>query len=244
MPLLNHFHPPLYPIRHWESFHGQWAAAIADSLNQHLLPKDYFAEMQVHVGSRVEVDIATLHDERPLGRESLGNGGVATLPVRPWAPPAPAMSIPAVYPDSLEVLVYSTETGATVVAAVELVSPGNKDRAEFRTGFAAKCASYLQQGIGLVIVDIVTNRSGNLHNELVQLLKVGEQFQIPDEGLYAVAYRPIRRPNDERIDIWPASLALNHPLPLLPLAIDKGIVLPLDLDSPYLEACRRSRISQ
>ncbi|HXE54880.1 MAG TPA: hypothetical protein VN541_17800, partial [Tepidisphaeraceae bacterium] len=113
MPLLDHFRPPLYPIRHWESFHGQWAAAIANSLNQHVLPKDYFAEMQVHVGSRVEVDIATLHDERPLGRESLENGGVATLPVRPWAPPAPAMSIPAVYPDSLEVLVYSTETGAT-----------------------------------------------------------------------------------------------------------------------------------
>src|SRR6185312_11358556 len=142
------------------------------------------------------------------------------------------------------VLVYSTETGATMVAAVELVSPGNKDRAEFRTGFAAKCASYLQQGIGLIIVDIVTNRSGNLHNELVQLLKVGEQFQIAGDGLYAVAYRPIRRPNDERIDIWPAALGVGKPLPLLPLAIDKGIVLPLDLDSPYLEACRRSRIPQ
>src|SRR5690348_12706618 len=226
MPLLDHFHPPLYPIRHWESFHGQWAAAIADSLNQHLLPKDYFAEMQVHVGSRVEVDLATLHDQRHSAQETTGNGGVATLVARPWAPPAPAMSFAAIFPDSLEVLVYSTETGATVVAAVELVSPGNKDRAEFRTGFVAKCASYLQQGIGLIIVDIVTNRSGNMHNELVKLLSVGDQFRIPNDDLYAVGYRPIRRPNDERIDVWPAALGIGKPLPLLPLAIDKGIVLP------------------
>lgn len=244
MPLLDHFHPPLYPIRHWESFHGQWAAAIANSLNQHILPKDYFAEMQVHVGSRVEVDIATLHDERPALREDRGNGGVATLSAPPWAPPVPAISIPAIFPDSQEVLVYSTETGATVVAAVELISPGNKDRAEFRTGFAAKCASYLQQGIGLIIVDIVTNRSGNMHNELMSLLNVGSQFRMANDNLYAVAYRPIRRPNDERIDIWPAALTVGKPLPLLPLAIDKGVVLPLDLDGPYVEACRRSRIEQ
>src|SRR5258706_10345972 len=45
MPLLDHFNPPLYPARHWEAFHGRWAAAISDALNA-VLPKGYFAEMQ------------------------------------------------------------------------------------------------------------------------------------------------------------------------------------------------------
>ncbi|HEY2588122.1 MAG TPA: DUF4058 family protein [Tepidisphaeraceae bacterium] len=169
-------------------------------------------------------------------------GGVATLRAKPWAPPAPAMSMPTIFPDSIEVLVYNTEAGATVVAAIELVSPGNKDRPETRRAFAAKCATYLQHGIGLIVVDVVTDRSANLHNELVDLLDVGDRFAVAGAELLAVAYRPVRRPDVERIDVWPAPLAVGKPLPLLPLALDKGICIPLDLEPPYVEACQRSRL--
>jgi hypothetical protein len=34
MPLLDHFHPPLSKQRHWDSFHGAWAEAIAWHLNE------------------------------------------------------------------------------------------------------------------------------------------------------------------------------------------------------------------
>ena len=63
MPLLDHFHPPLQGHRHWEGFHGWWAAAIAGSLNEHLLPPEYFAEFQVTVGTRIEVDVATFTED-------------------------------------------------------------------------------------------------------------------------------------------------------------------------------------
>lgn len=243
MPLLDHFNPPLYPARHWESFHSQWAGEIANTLNRQLLPERYFAEIQVHIGSRVEVDVATLHDpDAPSALTEDGGVAVATRPARAWSPPAAAMSMPAIFPDSVGVLVYGMEAGYTLVAAVELVSPANKDRAEARRGFAAKCATYLQQGIGLIIADVVTARGGNLHNELVELLGIGEQFTIPHDRLYAVAYRPVRRPNDERIDVWPAKLEVAEKLPVLPLALDRGICLPLDLEPPYVEACRRSRL--
>ena len=58
-------------------------------------------------------------------------------------------------------------------AAIELVSPGNKDRPEARRAFAAKCAGYLTAGVGLVVVDIVTDRLANLHNELIELMRQG-----------------------------------------------------------------------
>jgi hypothetical protein len=58
VPLLDHFHPPLLGHRHWEAFHGWWAAAIAGDLNQKL-PEEYFAEFQVTLGARIEVDVAT-----------------------------------------------------------------------------------------------------------------------------------------------------------------------------------------
>src|SRR2546423_15620395 len=113
MPLLDHFHPPLSRERSWEHFHARWAAALADALNMGGLPAGYFAEMQVHVGSRVEVDLGTF-EERGNGPATPPSGGVATAVASPvWAPPAPALVMPAVFPDELEVLVYDTEGGPT-----------------------------------------------------------------------------------------------------------------------------------
>jgi hypothetical protein len=43
MPLLDHFHPPLTPVRAWESFHAMWATEVARTLNRRVLPKGYFA---------------------------------------------------------------------------------------------------------------------------------------------------------------------------------------------------------
>jgi hypothetical protein len=246
MPLLDHFQPPLSVRRHWESFHAYWASAIGESLNRTLPSKDYFAEVQVHVGSRVEIDVATFEQESAGERTGSSRGSVAVATAaastRVWSPPTPTFAMPAIFPDSLEVLVISTESGPTLVAAIELISPGNKDRPEERRGFAAKCASYLQQGVGLVIIDIVTRRQANLHDELVRLLDAGDAYLRPEDTLYAVAYRPIRRPNEDKIEVWVESLAVGRSLPTLPLPLDKGQCVPLDLNATYSEACDRARI--
>src|SRR5262249_11405793 len=154
----------------------------------------FFAETQIHIGSRVEVDVATM--EEPLGKgvRPNGAGGAATLAAEVWAPPVPPLIMPAVFPDEIEVEIYGSTTGAHLVAAVELVSPGNKDRPETRRAFAAKCAAYLQLGIGLVIVDVVTDRQANLHDELLDLMAQEKRYRFPGASpLYAVAYRPARR---------------------------------------------------
>src|SRR5438445_3908721 len=163
MPLLDHFHPPLAPRRHWESFHVNWAGAMADALNDQLLPDGYFAEEHAQLGARVEIDVATFA-ESDRGASPPRDGATATIPVRVWTPPAPALVIPAAFPDSFEVLVFQSEGGTRLVGAIELVSPANKDRDSHRQAFVIKCASYLCQGISLAIVDIVTSRQANLHN--------------------------------------------------------------------------------
>jgi len=56
------------------------------------------------------------------------------------------------------------------VAAIELVSPGNKDRPEKRNAFVSKCAALLQKGVAVCIVDVVTTRQFNLYAELLQFL--------------------------------------------------------------------------
>ncbi|MCU0704892.1 MAG: DUF4058 family protein [Fimbriiglobus sp.] len=234
MPLLDHFHPPLEGRRHWESFHAQWAGTIAAALNEHL-PPDYFAESQVHVGPRIEVDVGTF-DDAPAG-----GGGVATAPqVRPTLAP-PDLVLPAVFPPDFGVRVYEGSGGPRLVAAIELVSPGNKDRAEKRTAFAAKCVSHLTAGCGVMIVDVVTSRLSRPLDDLFPLLAPG--VPVPDHGpLSAASFRPLRQGETDSIEVRHRTLTVGGVLPELPLALDAGQFILVDLEAAYEEARARSRL--
>src|SRR5207237_10185361 len=117
--------------------------------------------------------------------------------------------------------------------AIELGSPSNTDRPDTCRAFAAKCVAYLTRGIGLIVVDIVTNRLANLHNDVVRLLGHGEAFLMePADALYAVAYRPSRKTSGDQIEIWPVPLAVGHPLPIVPLALVGAGVVSLDFGQP------------
>lgn len=241
MPLLDHFHPPLSQERHWESFHAAWTVALADALNQ-ILPPNYVAEEQVHAGPSVEIDVATFSQPASNGAAAQP-GGVTTLPARVWTPPAPTLTFPAVFADDFEVRVFRTRSGPQLVAAIELVSPRNKDRAEAREAFVTKCASYLHEGISLIVVDVVTDRHANLHNDLLRVLHVDAHSWLPATvWLYACAYRPIRRQERAEIDAWPTALALAAALPVLPLALTAELSLPVDLEATYTDVCRRRRM--
>jgi hypothetical protein len=239
MPLLDHFHPPLSEERHWESFHGVWAAEIMASLHRGLLPKGYFAEVQIHIGG-VEVDVATLEKAASSAAFEEGNGGVA---VEVEAPPT-TFAMPAVFPDSIEVHVFETSAGPTLVGALEFVSPGNKDRTETRIAFASKCAAYLQQGIGLLVVDVVTDRKANLHDELIELLRLQETFRFPGASrIYCTGYRPYRvEPADGKIDVRCVPLSIGQALPRMPLSLRGGPTVLIDLETTYTDARVRSQL--
>jgi hypothetical protein len=241
MPLRDHFQPPLFPRRAWESFHSQWANSIAAQLNERLARR-FFAEVQVHLGSQVEADVAEF-EQLNGDEEDAGNGGAGGVAVEVWAPPVATLTLPAVFPDDFEIHVRNARDDARLVAVIELVSPGNKDRPETRLAFAAKCAAYLQRGVGVIILDIVTSRHFNLHNELLPLLGLDSTYAMSDEAiLNAVAYRPIRRIERNQIDAWPVVLSIGATLPTLPLALKRFQPVPLHLEAAYEEAVRRSRL--
>jgi hypothetical protein len=237
MPLLDHFHPPLHGPRRWEGFHHAWATVIAQQLNQ-LLPPDYFAEPEITLGPELEIDVATLELTRPAG------GKAAATAV--WSPARPKIATRVSFAqlDGYEIRVYQDVGGAELRAAIELVSPGNKDRQGSRRTFAAKCAGHLRHGIGVVIVDIVTARSANLHAELFDVLEVRSRRAAWDSptGLYAVAYRAVTVRKAPRVEAWPEPLALGQALPVLPLWLALDLSVPLNLEESYLATCRSLRI--
>lgn len=239
MPLLDHFHPPLSIRRHWESLHATWTVCLADALTA-LLPDTYIVEPQTHAGASFEIDVATF--EQSAGASQTGSATAVAKP-RVWTPPEAPLIMPAVFPEGFEVRVFSTKSGPTLVAAIELVSPANKDRPETQRAFATKCASYLYHGISLIVVDVVTERHANLHNLTMQVMDKPAKFLLPeDHSLYAVAYRPLRRHEREEIDLWPERLALGASLPTLPLSVSAELCVPVNLEDTYMDACRRRRI--
>jgi hypothetical protein len=241
MPLLDHFHPPLSTQMRWESFHASWAVKLADALTEQWLPADYIAEAFVHMGPRIEIDVATF--SRPAAVDVGQARNTTTVAPRTWVPTAAAMVLPSAVPETFEVRVLSTDTGPRLVGVIELVSPGNKDRAEERRAFATKCASYLYQGISLIILDIVTNRRANLHNEIMRIMEQTPSSHLsPDVLLYGVAYRPLHREDRDEIEVWTAPLGVGQGLPVLPLALNVELLIAVDFEQTYVDACRRKRL--
>jgi hypothetical protein len=143
------------------------------------LPRRYVAGPRVHSGAFLEGDEAT----------DANDGADSTSPVAivVWEPPERALSIATDLPaqDEYEVRVYDSRRGRRLVAAVEIVSPANKDRPEHRRAFVAKCAALLQQRVSVTIVDLVTARNFNLYAELLETIGAAD----PE----AAACQPLRQ---------------------------------------------------
>jgi hypothetical protein len=243
MPLRDHFHPPIEEQLRWDSLHSGWATRVADLLNDQWLSARFLAVEHTHVGPHIEIDETTL--ERPEhAAASLGNGGAVASLLRTWAPPTGTCTVPLVFPDSFEVRVFAGHGGWFLVGAIEFISPGNKDRPEERRAFAAKCASYLHQGVSVVLIDVVTNRQANLHNEVLRLVNVqDEQAFLPEEvNLYAADYRPALRQDQPGCDVWHQACAVGQPLPTMPLRLTGDLFVPIDFETTYTETCRRRRL--
>lgn len=242
MPLLDHFHPPLHGPRRWEAFHHFWAAMIAQQLNE-VLPADYFAESEISLGPELEIDVATMEDTAASGAIAIATQEQGA---EVWAPPRPRFAVTADYSrlDTIEIRVSQDLGGAELRAAIELVSPGNKDRAGSRLTFVAKCAGYLKHGISVVVVDVVTSRAANLHRELFQVLEIKSRHAEwhSTTGLSAVAYRPVTTRRRPRIEVWPERLALGKALPVMPLWLTLDLSIPLRLEESYLSTCRSLRL--
>ncbi len=229
MPLHDHFRGELARLRTWTSFHAAWATYIAEDLNERL-PPGYFAGPYSRY--EVEIDVATWSEDEV--RRPPAEAG--------WTPTAPQAVAPFIAStDEVEVRVYRNEGGAILAGAIELVSPSNKDRPETRDAFVSKCRGYLDQGAGVLIVDVVTERKANLHRLLLE--HVAPSVSPGTESdLYAAAYRPVRLEKETSLAIWYEALALGAALPTMPLWLRGAVCMPVRLEETYETTIRRQRI--
>jgi hypothetical protein len=240
MPLRDHFRPPLESLLPREGFHATWPVMMVARLRRQF-PRRYLVLPQVHSGSSAEIDVATFRDEAgkpgPADQGDGDSGGVATAV---WAPPQPTLTLTTDLPaqDVTEVRVYDEKTGRRLVAAVEIVSPANKDRAEHRQAFVSKCLGLLQELVSLAIVDVVSTRGANLYGELLEAIGQSDpMLNAESPPAYAAAYRWTKPEKKWMLQTWAYPLAVGQPLPKMPLWVANDLAVPLELEESYQESC-------
>lgn len=125
-----------------------------------------------------------------------------------------------------------------LVAAVELVSPRNKDRPESRERSTRRYFGYLHQGVHLLLIDVLPRPIGFSFADAIAS-EVG--FDLPPCPVpCAVSFRvgePV--PEGTLLAVWQRILAVGQPLPSIPVALTVHDAVTIDLEHTYREAARR-----
>lgn len=239
MPLRDHFRPPVSKKSSWEGFHAMWPTCIVQHLRD-LLPPGFVAEPRVHLGTVMEIDVGAL-EAGPAPRvgasSGSGDGGTASTA---WTTTLPAVTVETEPPDEYEyeVRVFDVERERQLVAAIEIASPANQDRPESRDAFVAKCAALLRKGVAVSVVDLVTIRRFNLYAQLMALVGHPDPAMTGgDPPTYAASCRWVTRGTRARLEAWSHTMTVGQPLPTLPLWLGEALVVALDLEPSYEQAC-------
>ena len=191
MPFRDHFRSPLDDVHSWDELHGLWPAVMVQQLVK-TLPEPYFAAPSVYLGSSFEIDVGTYRTPDIEAGPDSDAGGLA---VTTYAPPKPTLTLESQLPnqDIYEVRIYDSRRNRQLLAAIEILSPSNKDRPGHRDSFVANVATLVKNGICVSIVDVVGTMNFNLYAELLLAIECFDPA-LGDEPppIYAATLRPRR----------------------------------------------------
>src|SRR5689334_18606987 len=132
-------------------FHQDWTVELCRSLNAGRLPRGYFALTEQVAGGPIP-DVLTLQRWPAEGRDSASEQALAVA----TAPPRTRFVVraePEQYAVRANRVAIRHRLG-DVVAMMEIVSPGNKDRRGSLRTFCDKAVSLIEQGIHLLVIDV------------------------------------------------------------------------------------------
>ena len=223
------------PIHDWtrlepgdfHHFHQRWISALTDSLNGGLLPPDYMA-LAEQVTGRPIPDVVTLH-VRPSNDEA---GGIAVATAPPTARIISRFE-KINYAKRADRVVIRHGRG-TVVAIIEIVSPGNKDSRNAIRTFVEKATDILNQGINLLVVDLFppTPRDPQGIHKAISDEFGDEPFDAPPgKSLTVASYLTGDLPT-----AYVEPVGIGDPLPSLPIFLSNTGYIPAPLEETYMQA--------
>ena len=218
----------------WEGMHHLWITELLRWVKPRL-PEGFRA----YIGSAPLLAVGA-----PLERPDVG--------VRPWPRAGGSESTPSALgegktaasePDlEIAVATLDTETAVYVerqgrfTAAVEVISPRNKDRPSARSAYVSRYVGYLIGGANLVLIDVHRRPIGFSFAD--QIAKELQLEQPPISPPMAVSYR-VGEPaatGGRLLAIWRPPLSAEAALPSIPLPLTPEQAVTIELEHTYSRA--------
>ncbi len=226
------------PVHDWtkvdagtfHSFHNAWITHLMGKLNGGVLPEGYYALSEQHSSGPIP-DVLTLNlpEAAPSSKPTSHGGGIALADAPPRIGRKLIADPDAAYRARRRTLTIRYLSGHRIVAFVEILSPGNKDRTTSVQEFVNKVDSALMQGIHVMIVDLF--RPGRFDPQGVQgtvwaRYGVEEYVVPPAQPLTVCSYRAVAP-----VEAYIEHLAFGDPLPDMPLflEVETYVYVPLEL---------------
>jgi hypothetical protein len=216
----------------FHAFHHRWISAISDALNTGLLPGDFYAlpeQVAAGFGPDVLTPQETEQDDESSGGPVATAAAVAARPKTRFIAETPA----EFYRKKKSSIVVRHVSGDRIVAMVEIVSPGNKNRHGL-AAFVDKACELLEHRIHLLIVDPFppTPRDPNGVHAAIWQETDGKPFELPpDKPLTLVAYEC-----DYTTRAYIEPIAVGDALPEMPLFLEPHASVNVPLDATYQAA--------
>ncbi|MEZ6062168.1 MAG: DUF4058 family protein [Planctomycetaceae bacterium] len=219
-------------------FHQSWSIRISDALNQSVLPPDMFALVEQRSGP-LEPDVLAIEsrdfENADVGSGFDGGGGSLTAT-------APQTSM-VIHTDSTD---YARKANRIVVhhqlgnilAVIEIISPGNKDRLKAITEFVNKTVEFLDAGVHVLIIDLfppMKHDPAGIHK------RIWDEYEDQDFAFPAGKSRLLasyRTDWDRTAYLEP--LAVGDPLVDMPLFLSSRHHVKVPLESTYQAAWNAS----
>ena len=128
------------------------------------------------------------------------------------------------------------ERHGRLVAAVELISPRNKDRPVARTTYLARYLGYLLEAVHLVLIDVHRRPAGFSFAD-----RIADELNVPQASgpvPLAISYR-VGEPaatGGRLLAIWRYPLTVGAALPAVPLPVTVDLTIEVDLEPTYTNA--------
>lgn len=223
--------------RGWDSVHPLWLTYLLEYV-QERLPEGYKA----FLGGVPSLTVDSANGKPDVSVRQMERQPAAEAKTAIMEPDLEANVVVRLDPQRAVHIDYHGQ----LIAAIEIVSPRNKDRVSSKETYTNRYLGYLQLGVHLLLVDVLPRPRGFSFSDAITGDLGLELSSLPPP--FAATYRvgeviPVGSDMGSVLGVWRRPLRVGEPLPVLPLPLSVHQEIRIDLEETYARAAKRAYLA-